>query len=92
MSRILNENEFGCANDICTYSVPMDEKTGELGEVKFNDGYANDVEKVLCSILPKLLTKPESKCSQLKICFDGISEIITTLRQQKDFTPAEISA
>jgi hypothetical protein len=69
----------------------MDEKTGELGEVKFNDGYAKDVEKVLSSILPKLLTKAESKCSQWKICFDGISEIMITLRQRKDFTHEEIS-
>jgi predicted nucleic acid-binding Zn-ribbon protein len=91
MSKILNENAFGCANDPGTYSVPMDEKTGELGEVKFNDGYAKDVEKVLSSILPKLLTKPESNCSQWKICFDGISEIMITLRQRQDFTHEEIS-
>jgi hypothetical protein len=46
MSKILNENAFGCADDPWTYSVPMDEKTGELGEVKLNDGYAKGVEKV----------------------------------------------
>jgi hypothetical protein len=67
MSKNLNENAFGCANDPGTYSVPMDEKTGELGDVTLNDGYAKDVEKVLFSILPKLLTKAESKCSQCKI-------------------------
>jgi hypothetical protein len=63
MSKLLNENAFGCANDPGTYSVPMDEKTGELGEVKFNDGYAKDLEKV---------PKPESNCSQWEVCFDGI--------------------
>jgi hypothetical protein len=63
MSKILNENAFGCANDPGTYSLLMDENKGELGEVKFNDGYAKDVEKVISSIFPKLLTKAESKCS-----------------------------
>jgi hypothetical protein len=89
MSEILNENAFGCANDPRTYSVPMDEKTGDLGEVKFNDGHAKDVEKVLSSILPKLLTEAESNCSQWKKCFDGISEIMITLRQRQDFTHEE---
>jgi hypothetical protein len=53
MSKILNENAFGCANDPGTYSVPMDENTGELREAKFNDGHAKDVDKVFSSILPK---------------------------------------
>jgi hypothetical protein len=44
--------------------VSMYEKTGELGDVKFNDGYAKDVEKVSFSIIPKLLTKAESNCAQ----------------------------
>jgi hypothetical protein len=91
MSKILNENAFGCANDPSTYIVPMDEKTWELGEGKFNDVYAKDAEKVPSSILPKLLTKPESKCAQWKICFDGTSEITTTLRQIQYFTPDEFS-
>jgi hypothetical protein len=86
MSKILNENAFGCANDPGAYSVPMDEKTGGLGEVKFNDGYAKDVKKFMSSILPKLLTKADSKCSQWEIYFDGISEIMITLRQRQDFT------
>jgi hypothetical protein len=73
MSKILNENAFGCANDPGTYIVPMYENTGELVEVKLNDGYAKDVEKFLSSILTKLLTKADSKCSQWKICFDCIS-------------------
>jgi hypothetical protein len=67
MSKILNENVFGCANDTGNCSVNMDEKAGDLGEVKFNDGYAKDVENILSSIFPKVLTKPESKCSQWEI-------------------------
>jgi hypothetical protein len=69
MSKMINENVLGCANDTGTYSAPME----DLGEVKFNDGYAMGVEKFLSSILLKFLTKPESKCSQWKIWFDGIS-------------------
>jgi hypothetical protein len=47
MSKWLNEKAFGTVDDPGTYSVPMDDKTGELSEVKFNDGYAKDFEKVL---------------------------------------------
>jgi hypothetical protein len=61
MSKTLNENAFGCANDQGAYGVPMDEKTVELREVKFNNGCAKGVEKVLFPILTKLLTKAESK-------------------------------
>jgi hypothetical protein len=37
MSKWLNERAFGTIDDPGTYSVPMDEKIGELGKVKFND-------------------------------------------------------
>jgi hypothetical protein len=37
-SKWLNERAFGSPDDSGTYSVSMDEKTGEFGEVKFNDG------------------------------------------------------
>jgi hypothetical protein len=70
----------------------MDENTGKLGEVKFNDGYAKDLEKVHSSIHTKLLCKAESKqCSQWKICVYGISEIMITLHRRQDFTHKEIS-
>jgi hypothetical protein len=45
----------------------------------------------LPSFHPKFLTKAESKCSQWKICFDAISEIMITLRQRQYFTHDEIS-
>jgi hypothetical protein len=41
----------------------MDEKTGELREVKFNDGYVRCVALVFSELLPKIITKPSSKCS-----------------------------
>jgi hypothetical protein len=41
----------------------MDENSGDLGEVKFSDGYAKLVELKLLALLPKLLTKPEDMCS-----------------------------
>jgi hypothetical protein len=66
--------------------VPMDDNIGELGEVKFNDGYAKDVEKFLSELIPKFLTKPESKYSKWMLAFDGISEMVTTLRQHADFS------
>jgi hypothetical protein len=92
MSKWLNEKAFGTVDDPGTYSVPMDDKTGELGEVKFNDGYAKDVENVLSELITKFLTKPESKCSKWVLAFDGISEIMTTFRQHADFSEVEINA
>jgi hypothetical protein len=43
VSKWLNELAFGSPLDPETYNVAMDEKTGDLGEVKFNDGYAKCV-------------------------------------------------
>jgi hypothetical protein len=53
MSEFLNENAFGTPKRPGKYDVLMDAKTGELGEVKFNDGVASKslelllVQKVL---------------------------------------------
>jgi hypothetical protein len=47
MPEFLNENAFGTPEKLDNYHVPMDEKTGELGEVKFN----NDVAKILELVL-----------------------------------------
>jgi hypothetical protein len=43
-SKMLNDHVFGTHDDPGTYSAPMDETYGELGEVEFNDGYATLVE------------------------------------------------
>jgi hypothetical protein len=66
MSKMLNEHVFGTHDDPGTYSVPMDEKSVDLGEFKFNDGYAKLVELKLLALLPTLLTKPECVCSDCK--------------------------
>jgi hypothetical protein len=44
MSEFLNENAFGTPEKPGNYNVPMDEETGELGEVKFNDGMSKSQE------------------------------------------------
>jgi hypothetical protein len=90
ISRIINEHVFGSHDDPGTYSVTMDEKSGGVGEVKFNDGYAKLVELKLSALLPKLLTKPEYVCSDWTLCFDGISHILTTSKQRPDFTNHQI--
>jgi hypothetical protein len=91
-SKWLNTKAFGTVDDPGTYNVPMEYKTGELGEVKFNDGYAKDVEKVLSELITKFLTKPESKCSNWVLAFDGISEIMATFQQHAEFSEVEINA
>jgi hypothetical protein len=53
MSQFLNENAFGTPDKPGNYHVPMDEKTGELGEIKFNDGVTKILESVLVQkVLP----------------------------------------
>jgi hypothetical protein len=39
-SELLNENAFGTPEKPGNYHVPMGKKTGEVGQVKFNDGVA----------------------------------------------------
>jgi hypothetical protein len=69
--------------------VPMDENTGELGEIKFYDGYAECVELVLSELLPKFITKPASTCSEWIECVNDIYYIMTTLRQRPYCNDAE---
>jgi hypothetical protein len=53
MSEILNENSFGTPEKPGSYHVPMDDKTWELGEVKFNAVVAKSLELVLVQkVLP----------------------------------------
>jgi hypothetical protein len=69
--------------------LPMDENTGELGEKKFNDGYAECVELVLSELLSKFITKPASTCSEWIKCVNDIYYIMITLRQRPYCNDAE---
>jgi hypothetical protein len=78
MSKWLNEKAFGIVDDPGACIVPMDDNTGELGEVKFNDGNAKNVEKVLSELIPKFLTKPESKCACIRWNFGNNDKFSAT--------------
>jgi hypothetical protein len=57
MSEFLNE-AFGTPEKHGNYHVPMAEKTGELGEVKFNDVVAKILKLVLVQkVLPHFLNE-----------------------------------
>jgi hypothetical protein len=92
MSKWLNERVFRTMYDPDTHIVPMDDKTGELDEATFNGGYRKDTAAVLSELMPKFLTKPESKCSKWVHLFDSISEIMTTFWQHADFNNFKINA
>jgi hypothetical protein len=44
---ILNETAFGTPEEPGQYHVPMNDKDGTLGEIKFVDGWAKKLEHVL---------------------------------------------
>jgi hypothetical protein len=68
MSEFLNENAFGTPEKPGNYHGPVNEKTGELGEVKFNDGVAKNLELVLVQkVLPHFLNEA-SKLTDWKEC------------------------
>jgi hypothetical protein len=54
--------------------------------------FSETIQKVLLELIPKLITKPESKCRKWVLAFDGISEIMTTFGQHADFSDVEINA
>jgi hypothetical protein len=69
----------------------MNYKDGTLGEVKFVDGGANKLEKVLPAILPSLLLKPvQSQLHDWIEHFKDLSEIMINLGKHGDFTDFEI--
>jgi hypothetical protein len=62
MSGFLNENAFGSPDKPGSYHVPMDQKTRDLGEVKFNDGVAKKLELILVEkVLPKFFCQKTRK-------------------------------
>jgi hypothetical protein len=89
-SEFLNENAFGTPDKPGNYHVPMDEKTGELGEVKFNDGVAKSLDLVLVQKTLTHFLNEASKLTDWKECVTLLIDIFKGLRKREDFTDADI--
>jgi hypothetical protein len=86
MSDFLNENAFGSPDKPGSYHVPMDQKTRDLGEVKFNDGVAKKLELFLVEkVLPKFLSA-DQKVDKWQECCKILIEIMKMLKKRDDFT------
>jgi hypothetical protein len=90
MSDFLNENTFGSPNKLGSYRVTMDQKTGDLWEVKFNDSVAKKLEVVLMEkVLPKFLAANQ-KVDKWQECCKILIEIMKILKKRDDFTDQNI--
>jgi hypothetical protein len=89
MSNFFNTIAFGTPEDPGPYVVPHD-KDQKLGDIKFNDGWAKNIELKFPELLPKLLVKRASKKQRWSECLTSLTSIFQTLRQKRDFTDSEI--
>jgi hypothetical protein len=69
--------------------VPYDPKTELIGEFKFDDSRAKDLEEELNKILPLLITQEPNKAAWSS-CTSQISKIVKILSKKLDFTDDEI--
>jgi hypothetical protein len=91
LADVLNVTAFGTPLEPGQYHVPMNDKDGTIGEVKFVDGWAKKLEKVLPVMFPSLLLKPvQSQFHDWIKNFKDLSEIMTTLGKNDDVTEFEI--
>jgi hypothetical protein len=89
IAHIINTIAYGTRTDPGTYRVPYDPKTGLIGEVKFDESRAKDLEEELNAILPLLITQEPNKTAWSS-CTSQISTIIKILSKKLDFTDDEI--
>jgi hypothetical protein len=90
MSDFLNENVFGSPDKPGYYHVPMDQKTEDLGEVKFNDGVATKLEMVLVEKIVPIFLSAGQKVDKWQECCKILIEIMKMLRKRVDFTDQNI--
>jgi hypothetical protein len=89
IAHIINTISYGTPTDHGAYRVPYDPKTGLIGEVKFDDSRAKDLEEELNKILALLITQGPNKTAWSS-CTSQISTIINILSKKLDFTDDEI--
>jgi hypothetical protein len=89
VSKVLNTTAFGTAEEPGPYVLPVG-SDGELGEIKFNDRWANDIENSLDEILPLIITDQPDKLADWTSWMSKLSEFFKILGKRKDFMEPEI--
>jgi hypothetical protein len=89
ISHIINTIAYDTPTDPGTYRVPNDQKKGLIGEVKFDESRAKDLEEELNAILP-LLIRQEPNKTAWSSCISQISTVIKILSKKLDFIYDEI--
>jgi hypothetical protein len=88
-SYTINNIAYGTPTDHGTCRVPYDPKTRLIGDVKFEDSRANDLEEELNKILPLLIIQ-ENNITECASCTSQILTIIKIMSKKLDFTDDEI--
>jgi ribosome maturation protein Sdo1 len=83
VSGITNVSAFETVSDPGTWKVTYDPKTENMGEVKFYDSRAKDLEAALPEILSKIMPKEPLQVIWIKITAQ-ISSIIQDMSQKHD--------
>jgi hypothetical protein len=75
VSKVLNTTAFGTAEEPGPYVLPVG-SDGELGEIKFNDKWAKDIENYLVDILPLFITDQPDKLADWTSCMSKLSDFL----------------
>jgi hypothetical protein len=67
VSNVLNTTSFGNTEEPGPYVLPVG-SDGELGEIKFNDKWAKDIEHSVDEMLPLTITDQPDKLADWTSC------------------------
>jgi hypothetical protein len=82
---------FGTVLEPGHHKFPINGK-GEVTEVKFNDAWAQQIEVALLVLIPMVIKETKNDPDEWISCLTELGDIVDTLKQNEDFTNAEISA
>jgi hypothetical protein len=85
----VNTIAFGSEEDPGSYVLPMI-KDGTVGDIKFNDAWATQIEKSLAELLPKMLANNSDIIHTWLSYMSKLSSIFKDLSRRKDFTDTQI--
>jgi hypothetical protein len=72
----------------CT--IPVKNKTADIGEVKFNDAWEKRMEGKLMELLPLFFNEPEYNIDKLVTCLKQVTLVLKKMKQRRDFTDPEM--
>lgn len=76
MEQHINTIAFGTVERPGKYTIPIKNKTAEIGEVKFNYDWAKRMEDKLMELLPLFFNKPECNIDESVICLKQMTLVL----------------